>query len=94
MAKAMLDHLSQIIGKEDELTYQVYQAKNKVLGATKTKVSRSVVQEMEKPFAKEECLQALKKMGKEKSPGWDGITAQIYVEFWEELANPWLSLIN
>ena len=42
---------------------------------------------IETPSTKEECWQALKKLGKEKSLGWDGITTEFWLEFWEELVN-------
>ena len=35
-------------------------------------------------LTKEECLAALKRFGKDKSPGTDGITAaELYSAFWE-----------
>ena len=38
--------------------------------------------------------QSLKKLGKEKSPGWDGITTEFWLEVWDELANSCMAMLN
>ena len=50
--------------------------------------------DIETPFTKVECWQALKKLGKEKSHEWDGITTEFWLDFWEEVANSYVTLLN
>lgn len=42
-------------------------------------------------FTKSECKKALKEFGNQKSPGNDGLTAEFYKYFWEDLGD---SLVN
>ena len=39
----------------------------------------------EGPFSSKECLEALKSMALEKSPGTDGLPSEFYKVFWEEI---------
>ena len=82
------------MGQEEDCSDQVDQAKLQVLAAIQERVSPSTAASIEIPFTKEECWQALKKLGKEKSPGWDGITTEFWIEFWEELASSCVALLN
>ena len=93
MASMMVNHLSQIIGQGEDCSFQVDQAKQQVLAAIQEKVSPTTANNIETPFTKEECWQALKKLGKEKSPRWDG-TTEFWLEFWEELAKSCVALLN
>ena len=81
MAGMMINHLSQIIGQEEDSSHQVDQAKQQVLAAIQERVNPSTANSIEIPFTKEEWWQALKKLGKEKSPEWDGITTEFWLEF-------------
>ncbi|KAI5083821.1 hypothetical protein GOP47_0003564 [Adiantum capillus-veneris] len=45
-------------------------------------------------FTEEELLNALKAMAKGKSPGWDGLTVEFYLRFWEQFKDILLSMIN
>ena len=94
MASMMVNHLSQIIEQEEDCSSQVDQAKQQVLAAIQERVSPTTATNIEIPFTKEECWHALKKLGKKKSPGWDGITTEFWLEFWEELANTYMAMLN
>ena len=65
-----------------------------MLAAIQERVSPATGASIEAPFTKEECWQALKKLGKEKSPRWDGITTEFWLELWEELANSCIAMLN
>ena len=41
----------------------------------------------EGPLSSKECLEALKSMASEKSPGTDGLPSEFYKVFWEELTS-------
>jgi len=45
-------------------------------------------------ISEEECLSALKKFAKNKTPGSDGLTAEFYLCFWEFLAIPLKECLN
>ena len=64
------------------------------MAAIQERVNPATAARLEVPFTKEECWQALKKLGKEKSRAWDGITMEFWIEFWEELANSCVALLN
>ena len=42
----------------------------------------------------EECLAALKTFQHNKSPGTDGLSAEFYLRFWNELSNPLIECLN
>ena len=94
MASMMVNHLSQIIGQEEESSHQVSHTKQQVPATIQERVIPIIDGIIETPFTKEECWQALKKLGKEKSPGWDGITTEFSLEFWEDLASSCVALLN
>ena len=41
-----------------------------------------------------ECVEALKKFNKNKSPGTDGLTAEFYLRFWNELGKVMVDSFN
>ena len=41
-----------------------------------------------------ECLEALKSMASEKSPGTDGLPSEFYKVFWEEIGESLTSALN
>ena len=41
-----------------------------------------------------ECVEALKKFNKNKSPGMDGLTAEFYLRFWNELGKVMVDSFN
>ena len=45
-------------------------------------------------LTEEECLEALKDMDTEKTPGTDGLPAEFYKTFWDELASSLISAFN
>ena len=94
MASMIDNHLSQIIGQEEDCSSQVSQAKHHVMAAIQERVSPTTTASLEAPFTKEECWQALKKLGKEKAPWWDGITMEFWLQLWEELANSCMAMLN
>ena len=94
MASMMVNHLSQIIGQEEDCSHQVGQAKQQVQATIQERVILTTIASIETPFTKEECWQALKKLGKEKSPGWDGITTEFWLEFWEQLADSCVAMLD
>ena len=55
MGKVMLDHLSQIIGKEDSPSPTVLEARVKVFEATKVSLDGTQAEYLEKPFSLDEC---------------------------------------
>ena len=60
MASMMVNHLSQIIGQEEDSSPLVDQAKQQVLATIQERVNPTIATSIERPFTKEECLQALK----------------------------------
>ncbi|MCO5577736.1 hypothetical protein L7F22_031568 [Adiantum nelumboides] len=49
---------------------------------------------LEQPFTNEELYHALKALGKGKVPGYDGLTAEFFHAFWNELKDALLLMIN
>ena len=45
-------------------------------------------------ITKEECLEALKSMKNNKSPGTDGLTVEFYKHFWQEISEPLVNSLN
>ena len=45
-------------------------------------------------LAKEECLQAMRDMSPNKTPGSDGLPAEFYKVFWNDLADYLLNSLN
>ena len=45
-------------------------------------------------LTKEECLQALKSMNNEKTPGTDGLPVEFYKVFWNDLSEDFLNSFN
>ena len=54
----------------------------------------AVALDLESSISVEECFQALQALGKEKSPGWDGLTVEFFKEFWEDLKSPITKIAN
>ena len=48
----------------------------------------------EGPLSKKECLEALKSMASEKTPGSDGLPCEFYKVFWNDLAEILLNALN
>ena len=48
----------------------------------------------EGPLSSKECLEALKSMASEKSPGTDGLPSEFYKVFWEEIGESLTSALN
>ena len=46
------------------------------------------------PLSKKECLEALKSMASEKTPGSDGLRCEFYKVFWNDLAKILLNALN
>lgn len=49
---------------------------------------------LERLIQLEECFEALSHMGKDKSPGWDGLTVEFFLHFWKKMAPSVLTTIN
>ena len=48
----------------------------------------------EGPLTEKECLEVLKDMDPEKTPGTDGLAAEFYKTFWSELVSSLISALN
>ena len=48
----------------------------------------------EAPLSSKECLEALKSMASEKSPGTDGLPSEFYKVFWEEIGESLTSALD
>ena len=48
----------------------------------------------EGPLSSKECLEALKSMASERSPGTDGLPSEFYKAFWEEIGESLTSALN
>ena len=49
------------------------------------KLDQHTQEECEGPLTKEECLNSLKTMASDKTPGTDGLPAEFYKVFWEDI---------
>lgn len=49
---------------------------------------------LELPFTDNELDNALSHLGSAKTPGWDGLTVEFYLAFWDDLKDVILSMIN
>ena len=49
---------------------------------------------LEKDLEEEELFTALKSLGKDKTPGPDGLTREWYIHFWEKIKQPYLRCVN
>ncbi|KAI5065738.1 hypothetical protein GOP47_0020433, partial [Adiantum capillus-veneris] len=94
MGKVMLDHLNQIIGKEELPSPIIREARAKIFSTTPTLVDPDRANYLERPFTLDECRRTLKKLGEEKSLGWDGITVKFCQEFWEVLGPSFLQMAS
>ena len=81
MAHMMVNHLSQIIGQEHKIIPQIGQVECQAIATIQEKIILITTVRIQGPFTKEKCWQVLKEIDKKKSPRWDGIT----IEFWLEL---------
>ena len=48
----------------------------------------------EGPLTQTECLEALKKMESDKTPGTDGLSAEFYKVFWKDVSSFLISALN
>ena len=81
----MLQHLSKIIGQPEDNSHEVKAVREELLSSIKRTVAPVVALDLECSISVEECFQDLQALGKEKSPGWDGLTVEFFKEFWEDL---------
>lgn len=58
------------------------------------KISSERKKMLELPFSPREFYSALKDLGRNKSPGTDGITREFYLKFWHLLADPFFNSIT
>ena len=49
---------------------------------------------LEQPFSVEELHDALLQLGQGKSPRWDCLTVELYLDFWDDLKHVLLAMIN
>lgn len=68
------------------------QAVEKILSYSKEKIEQTDRDECEEPLTKEEIKLSLSGMGKNKSPGNDGLTVEFYMFFYEKLINSLLKV--
>lgn len=69
-------------------------AQERILDSWSKMITPAQREVLEKPMTEEELKQALSSMGKEKSPGLDGLTVEFYQTFWSDLAPQYLKVIN
>ena len=58
------------------------------------KLDQHAQEECEGPLTKEECLNSLKTMALHKTPGTDGLPAEFYKVFWEDIEGYLLNALN
>ena len=58
------------------------------------KLDQHAQEECEGPLTKEECLNSLKTMASDKTPGTDGLPAEFYKVFWEDIEGYLLNALN
>ena len=58
------------------------------------KISEVQKQSCEGLLTKDECLSSLKQMAKNKSPGTDGLSAEFYLTFWDDLGQELVDSLN
>ena len=90
----MLSFLGEIIGEEEDLSPARCLAQADLLALVSPIVDRHLAKWLDKSFSANECFEALKLLGVEKSLGWDGLTIPFFLHFWKALAPAICSLVN
>ena len=70
------------------------QLQNKILSKIDKKLSREQRLELDKPIGDRELKQAVDSQQKGKSPSGNGLPAEFYQTFWEEIKAPYTQMIN
>ena len=88
-----------IILKEQAKFYQkLYTNDSKVNFTLKRKSNRQITEDqksfLDSPITLKELKDSLSHFAFGKTPGCDGLTAEYYVEFWEEIKQPYLDALN
>ena len=94
MAEAMLNFLSQIIGKGEKTFEEVLAAQEGMLASIKGRILIFDALALERPFSTEECRQTLFAIDLEKSLGWNRLTIKFFKEIWLELSEPVTTIAN
>lgn len=73
---------------------QVLHARQQLLHFVIPIVSQQEASRMERPFTSQELDQSLKDLGQWKSSGWDGLTVEFFMAFWDIMSDPLLCIMN
>ena len=69
-------------------------AKQTLLDTIKTRVTEADTIKFNEPFTKEEILEAIKSLGKNKAVGTDGVSAELYQHFADAMADMYLPILE
>ena len=58
------------------------------------KVDSNDMADLERDLSERELFEALKSLGKDKTPGPDGLTREWFIEFWEKIKIPYMRCVK
>lgn len=79
--------MGSIIGQEEESSDEVLAAQDSILGMVSKQVCPEDALKLEKQITEDECWwgRLFPQWEREKSPRWDGLTVEFFLEFWPDL---------
>ena len=87
-------HFQNLFPGVHHASSQEHQARQRLLQHVTPIIHMTDAARFELPFTETELEEALHHLGKSKSPGWDGLSVEFYLAFWEDLKDVLLQMIN
>ena len=88
------DHFQRMFASPAAPTQPVIDAREVLLTQVQPILTMDLALPLEQPFSAKKLHDALLHLSKGKSPGWDGLTVEFYLAFWDELKHVLLAMIN
>ncbi|MCO5568734.1 hypothetical protein L7F22_022433 [Adiantum nelumboides] len=90
----MQSHYGKIFAAPLPLTHEACQARHLFLSHVTSIVSAQQAHDLEVVFNESELHAGLLNLGRWKTLGWDGLTVEFFLSFWENLKFPLLTMMN
>lgn len=94
IANYCVSHFSHILSKAPSVDLPTTQSQGTILSGLTQVISSTDAHRLEQVFDDKELYIALQKLGNEKPPGWDGITKEFLLCFWDNLKFIIVDIIN
>ena len=90
--------MPDVLHEQHKFYSKLYQSDPNILfeveNTSNIKLSEDIASNLNVPLTVKELTDAVMKLAKEKSPGPDGLPAEIYQAFWNELKNPFMDMMQ